>query len=220
MIDHAGQLEREMLGTSLVVLRREAHTPSGARERLIDAVIDLSVTVGLASVSVGDVSEASGVGRRTFYRYFGDVIQLYATAYDAIDGELRAAVWRDWTAADGDPAVVVDAVVRFACADPVRAAALFVQGPVAGDAVAEQRLATLAWLGSLLAVGDPRASPSNPLRPALHHEIACGGLWESIRTRIASGSVVALRTAAPELRAAVAAISLSRPAGRAAAVAA
>ena len=43
-----------------------------AREQIVDAAYELFAERGFAQVTVTDIAERAGVGRTTFFRYFGD----------------------------------------------------------------------------------------------------------------------------------------------------
>ncbi len=179
---------------------RTGAAATSARDRLLRAVIDRSAAVGVRSLSVGDICDAAGIGRRTFYRYFGDVNELFVAAYEQIDDDLRWAVWERWRASDQRPSAVVEAIVAFVCADQRRADALLVQGPGAGDVVAQQHARTLAWFGTLLAADDPELTVADRLpQSAFRHEVACGGVWHVVRNRVVAEDFAGLGAAVPDL---------------------
>lgn len=182
--------------------RRSAPAPTRGgeptvRRRLLAAVVDQSSVVGFHQVKVSDLCGLCRISRRTFYDYFPDVEQLFVAAYGELDRELRRDVLRAWTAGDRDPAAALAALVAFAAADPVRADAYFVQALAAGLAVADRRRRTLEWLATLMA---PDAGDRAPWAV----EIACGGVWDVIRSRVAAGDVSGLRRDAAALVAAAA----------------
>lgn len=179
--------------------------PPSARQRLLRAVIDQSSVVGFHDVLVNDLCEICGISRRTFYNYFPDVPELFLVAYGQVDAELRHTLRTAWTASGHERGAVIAALVSFACADPVRADAFFVQALAAGRPVADRRQRTLEWCGALLTSpqGDGLGAVA-PRRPSLSLEVACGGAWDVVRTRVAAGDVVGLRRDAPALVAATA----------------
>lgn len=183
---------------------RPVGTP-GIQERLLQTVIDLSAVVGFHGIAVSDLCELCRISRRTFYNYFAGVPELFLEAYVQTDAELRRAVWDAWEGADHDPGAVIRALVAFACADPVRADALFVQSLAAGDQVAEQRLWTVEWCGSLLACSlDDEVPTGKPGRLSLPYELACGGAWAVIRAWVSAGEIDGLSRSVDHLTAAAA----------------
>lgn len=176
--------------------------PPGARQRLLRAVIDQSAVVGFHDVLVNDLCELCGISRRTFYNYFPDVTELFLVAYGQVDAELRQTLRRAWTSSGHDRGAVIGALVGFACADPVRADAFFVQAMAAGRPVVDRRRDTIAWCGALLTSG-PEGRDGGPPGASLSLEIACGGVWDVIRTRVAAGDLAALRRDAADLVAVV-----------------
>lgn len=179
--------------------------PPSARQRLLWAVIDQASVVGFHDVLVNDLCEICGISRRTFYNYFPDVPELFLVAYGQVDHELRHTLRAAWTASGHDRGAVIGALVAFACADPVRADAFFVQALAAGRPVADRRRSTLEWCGALLTSSqeDGRVV-ADERRPSLALEVACGGAWDVVRMRVAAGDVAGLRRDAPALVAAAA----------------
>ena len=57
------------------------------RARIEQAALDLFLRVGFEQVTIDDIAEAAGIGRRTFFRYF-------ATKADAVWGDFDAHVRR------------------------------------------------------------------------------------------------------------------------------
>lgn len=61
-----------MSGSVIVYAVRVGRWPTGSRERLQRAAMDLFVERGYERASVADIAGRAGVTERTFYRYFGD----------------------------------------------------------------------------------------------------------------------------------------------------
>ena len=78
-----------------------AKRPRGAqRERLLDAMIELSARVGYQQVSIAQVSSKAGVSSATFYEQFQDKEDCFAAAYWAtarrVVGELQIQALDRW----------------------------------------------------------------------------------------------------------------------------
>lgn len=72
----------------------------------------------------------------------------------------------------------------------------------AGRPVVDQRRRTIAWCGALLAAEREDGGAGAPGRRSLALEIACGGVWDVIRMRVATGDIAGLRRDAPAVVAA------------------
>ena len=101
-----------------------------ARERIVDAALDQLAEGGYASASVAAVARRSGVATGTLYRHFPSKQDLFAevfrrAAQREVDA-LRATTGRGESAANR-LAAWVEAFVRRALAEPVRAYALIAE---------------------------------------------------------------------------------------------
>jgi AcrR family transcriptional regulator len=101
-----------------------------ARERIVDAALDQLAEGGYASASVAAVARRSGVATGTVYRHFPSKQDLFAevfrrAAQREVDA-LRATTGRGESAA-ARLAAWVEAFVRRALAEPVRAYALIAE---------------------------------------------------------------------------------------------
>jgi AcrR family transcriptional regulator len=101
-----------------------------ARERIVDAALDQLAEGGYASASVAAVARRSGVATGTLYRHFPSKQDLFAevfrrAAQREVDA-LRATTGRGESAATR-LAAWVEAFVRRALAEPVRAYALIAE---------------------------------------------------------------------------------------------
>jgi AcrR family transcriptional regulator len=101
-----------------------------ARERIVDAALDQLAEGGYASASVAAVARRSGVATGTVYRHFPSKQDLFAevfrrAAQREVDA-LRATTGRGESAANR-LAAWVEAFVRRALAEPVRAYALIAE---------------------------------------------------------------------------------------------
>jgi AcrR family transcriptional regulator len=103
---------------------------AAARERIVDAALDQLAEGGYASASVAAVARRSGVATGTVYRHFPSKQDLFAevfrrAAQREVDA-LRATTGRGESAA-ARLAAWVEAFVRRALAEPVRAYALIAE---------------------------------------------------------------------------------------------
>jgi AcrR family transcriptional regulator len=114
---------------------------AAARERIVDAALDQLAEGGYASASVAAVARRAGVATGTVYRHFPSKGDLFAEVFRRASQRevdvLRAMTDRDEPVAQR-LAAWVEAFVRRALAEPVRAYALIAE-PV-DPAVEEERL--------------------------------------------------------------------------------
>ena len=93
-------------------LSRTGRRPVTSRAELEAVCLDLFVRHGFDAVSVDDIADAAGIGRRTFFRYF-------PSKNDAVWGDFDTALvgWRSWfdAAPESEPplATVRAGVLRF-----------------------------------------------------------------------------------------------------------
>ncbi|MCY1019920.1 TetR/AcrR family transcriptional regulator [Pyxidicoccus sp. MSG2] len=71
--------------------RREAHRRERTKE-LEDAALKLFVERGLDAVTIDDITQAAGVAKGTFYRYFDDKAALVDALLAPVRGELLAGM--------------------------------------------------------------------------------------------------------------------------------
>src|SRR5438105_5974088 len=85
-------------------VRRAELGPDGSREtarlgqhwRLIQAMIELSATLGAQDVTIAELCAGAGVSQQTFYEQFADkedvLVRAYRASAEGIFGQVRSAV--------------------------------------------------------------------------------------------------------------------------------
>ena len=68
------------------------------RERLLNGVVDAVAEHGYNATTIGAITEAAKISRRTFYEHFKDKEGCFLAAYEMIDTHVRGAML---TAAEG-----------------------------------------------------------------------------------------------------------------------
>src|SRR5579875_985115 len=81
----------------------------GARERLRRAAMELYLDRGFENVSVAEITERAGLGRRTFFRYFADKREVLFAGSEQLPVAIIAAV-RDADARAAPLEVALDAL--------------------------------------------------------------------------------------------------------------
>jgi AcrR family transcriptional regulator len=112
------------------------------RERLLDAIIELSAQAGYQSVSIAQVSAHAGVSSATFYECFADkedcMLGAYRAVAERVFGHMRPMVPAegDWSAT---ARVLVGGLLSALQSDPNAGRVLFVEGLTGGRRIREER---------------------------------------------------------------------------------
>ena len=85
-----------------------AHTGSGHRERLVDAMADLLAERGYSSVTVAEIVARARVSKRTFYEQFAEREDCFLATYVALAEQPLARI----TAAASDPEIADGALTE------------------------------------------------------------------------------------------------------------
>jgi AcrR family transcriptional regulator len=94
------EADRRGLPSGRQGLSREAAVED-QRRRVLQAMVECVAAKGYASTTVGDVTEAAGVSRTTFYELFSDKEDCFLQAYDAVFDVVLAYVAHAYASHDG-----------------------------------------------------------------------------------------------------------------------
>jgi AcrR family transcriptional regulator len=120
-------------------------------ERILAAMLKAASKLGYRALNVSDVLELAGISRPTFYLYFANKEDCFLAAFDSAAARLLGQI--KTAAAGGDEdwrsqlRAGLEAVLRFAAAEPDAARALIVESRGASP-LAQQRRETLLDLFS------------------------------------------------------------------------
>jgi AcrR family transcriptional regulator len=162
---------------------------SNQRERILDAVGDVTSLAGFAEMSVEDIIVTAGVSRRTFYDNFKDKEEAFLAAYDAIVEQLVARVQEAFAAADTFPARVRDclaAFLQFLANEPRFAEMCIVEVFAAGPPALQRRNAVMVGFAELIRAAAEELSDSRR-PPQLTAETIVGGIYEVVYSRVLQG---------------------------------
>jgi AcrR family transcriptional regulator len=171
------------------------------RERLLNAVGEVSGVSTYAAMTVEDIIAAAGVSRRTFYDHFRSKDDAFLASYDAYASRLRERVEARLETAEGFTARVaalVEAVLEYYASEPGAAHVCVVEVLAAGPSAIQKRTQTLAWLADLV----EEAASSLPKRGRPGRFVAetlLGGLYEAIHARAIAGRLDELPEIGPDL---------------------
>jgi AcrR family transcriptional regulator len=112
------------------------------RWRLIQAMIELSATVGAPEVTIAQLCAGAGVSQQTFYEQFADkedvLVGAYRAAAEGLFGQMRSAV------ADGKtsdvPRRALGALLDAVASDPDAGRVLFIEAMGGGQRMQEERV--------------------------------------------------------------------------------
>jgi AcrR family transcriptional regulator len=169
------------------------------RERILDAVAQLSAEKGYANMTLDDVAERAAVSLQAFYEHFADKEDAFLVAYEVGHGKGRALVERVHDAAPDWPHAVragITALLEFLASEPAFAHMALVDALIATPRTAERSNKGIVRYAELLAPGfDEAPEASKP--PAVTIEAIAGGIFELCLTYTVQGHVAELTELAP-----------------------
>jgi AcrR family transcriptional regulator len=171
------------------------------RERILDAVADVTSLAGYQGMSVEDVVGAAGVSRRTFYDNFKSKEDAFLTAYDEIGAKLVLAVKDAYERSDSFPVGVIEclrAFLEFVASVPHYADMCIVEVLAAGPEALSRRNGVMKAMAALLEQG--AATWPDAIRPPkLTAETIVGGIYEIVYSRVLQGKTGELPGLLPDL---------------------
>jgi AcrR family transcriptional regulator len=174
---------------------------SNQRERILDAVADVSSLAGYAAMSVEDIVVTAGVSRRTFYDHFKDKEEAFLAAYDAVVGQLVERVQEAFAASETFPARVtgcLGAFLGFCASEPRFADMCIVEVLGAGPQALARRNEVMQLFAAMVrAAADMLPEGNRP--PDLTSETIVGGIYEVVYSRVLQGRTAELPELVPDL---------------------
>jgi AcrR family transcriptional regulator len=150
------------------------------RERILDAVANLSAAKGYAAITVKDIAEGAAVSLDAFYEHFADKEDAFLVAYEVGHGKGLAIVQRAYDAAHdwrwGVRAGIV-ALFDFLASEPAFAHLALVDALIATSRSAERAAKGVTVYAQMLVPGLEQTSDAEQL-PAVTIEAIAGGIFE------------------------------------------
>jgi AcrR family transcriptional regulator len=171
------------------------------RQRILDAVADVTSLAGYQAMSVEDIVGAAGVSRRTFYDNFKSKEDAFLTAYDEIGAKLLRAVKAAYDASETFPGGVIAclrAFLEFVASVPHYADMCIVEVLAAGPQALARRNSVMKAMADLLLQG-AETMPDRIRPPALTAETIVGGIYEIVYSRVLQGKTAELPELLPDL---------------------
>jgi AcrR family transcriptional regulator len=169
------------------------------RERILDAVAQLSAEKGYANVTLDEIAERAAVSLQAFYEHFADKEDAFLVAYEVGHGKGRAIVERVHDAAPDWPHAVrtgITALLEFLASEPAFAQMALVDALIATPRTAERSNKGIVRYAELLAPGFEEA-PEASKPPAVTIEAIAGGIFELCLTYTVQGHAAELTELAP-----------------------
>jgi AcrR family transcriptional regulator len=150
------------------------------RERILDAVANLTSLHGYAELKVEDIAENAAVSLQAFYEHFADKEDAFLVAYEIGHAKLLASTERAYAAEEEWHLGVragLAALFAFLVAEPSFAHIALVDALVATDRTAERSNIGVDALASMLVPGLEEAPGRSSLAPVTIEAIA-GGIFD------------------------------------------
>lgn len=154
------------------------------RERLLAAVVRVTVEKGYEATTVADVLEAAGVGRESFYELFRDKRECMLAAHELLMDDLEAKVLAAYEGSGPWEERITDAlaaVLGWFAADPAVSRFLLVELAAAGPVSRERFRREFSRFVGLLDGGlDAATEPDLPRASGLAVSAALARLYEEV----------------------------------------
>jgi AcrR family transcriptional regulator len=150
------------------------------RERILDAVTNLTAAHGYAELKLDDIAEQAAVSLNAFYEHFADKEDAFLVAFEVGRGKALAAVERGCGDESDAPVGVgagIAALFGFLAAEPSFAHLALVDAPIATARTAERSRVGLDAFARVLVRGLEDA-PGRSQPSAVTIEAIAGGLFE------------------------------------------
>jgi AcrR family transcriptional regulator len=164
------------------------------RERLLAALVETAATKGYANTTIGDITAAASVSRRTFYEHFDDKGDCFRAAYDVLDEhlvELTTAAMRAETAWADRIVAILLTYIRYFAEHPKFARLYMIESVGVGEIMNERRELRAKRLIALLEAGRREASAGHELAEGLEEALA-GGVITLLFRRVRDGEAAQL----------------------------
>jgi AcrR family transcriptional regulator len=171
------------------------------RERILDAVADVTSLAGYSAMSVEDIIVTAGVSRRTFYDHFKDKEEAFLAAYDAVVAQLVQRVQVAFAANTTFPGRVRDclaAFLGFVASEPRFADMCIVEVLAAGPQAIERRNGVMRVFAEMVKAA-AEADDAGLQPPELAAETIVGGIYEVVYSRVIQGQTAGLLGLLPDL---------------------
>jgi AcrR family transcriptional regulator len=165
------------------------------RERLLAALASCVAEHGYNATTIGQITSAAAVSRRTFYEHFDGKEECFLAAYEALDGYIESLMKKAAEGREEWPdrvAAVVRAVTAFLASRPSFARLYLVEAAVVGEAANEPREESVRRFVELLEPGRRQRDVDSGIEEGL-----VGGIMTLLGRRVLNGEAGQLEDFAP-----------------------
>jgi AcrR family transcriptional regulator len=173
------------------------------RERLIVAMLNAAAELGYLGTNVQDVIDRAGVSRPTFYEHFANKEDCFLAAFDSSAARLRkkieaaagkgGSVWRDRVRFG------LEALLRFAAAEPDTARTMVVEARAASAAAVRRRVELMDEFAECLQTQAEELLPQQGSHTALTASGIVGGVESLLYSRLCKQEYDQLESLLPSL---------------------
>jgi AcrR family transcriptional regulator len=150
------------------------------RERILDAVANLTAAKGYAAVTIDEIAEEAAISLHAFYEHFVDKEDALLVAYELGHAKGLAIVQRAYSSQEKWPNAVraaIAALFRFLASEPAFAHIALVDAKTATSRTAERSDAGVSTFAQLLLPGMDNI-PEDARPPAVTIDAITGGIFE------------------------------------------
>ena len=173
------------------------------RERLLAGMLSAAADLGYRETNVQDVIDRAGVSRPTFYEHFSNKEDCFLAAFDTSAERLRkkvnaaarkgGEVWRDRIRYG------LEALLRFAAAEPATARTLVVEARAASAAAVRRRVELLDQFATCLDSQAQELLPDGDSHTAITATGIVGGVESLLYSRLCKREYDRLESLLPSL---------------------
>ncbi len=168
------------------------------RQRLLNGVVEAVAEHGYNATTIGKITEAAKISRRTFYEYFEGKEECFLAAYEMIDDHVRASML-----AAGDPAspwpeqvrARLEALLAVLSRDLAVARFYLTEPLTAGGEIAARYRDAMQLLAETIRPQDS----SSDLNVEVRDQVLMGGIATLIARRLKAGEADRLGELLPDL---------------------
>jgi len=168
------------------------------RERLLNGVVDAVAEHGYNGTTIGAITEAAKISRRTFYEHFKDKEGCFLAAYEMIDthvrGSMLTAAERSGSWPESVPAALA-ALLEVLSRDLAVARFYLIEPLAAGGEIAARYRDAMQALAETLRPDDSRVEA----KPEARDQILMGGVTTLISRNLKAGEADRLPALLPHL---------------------
>jgi len=168
------------------------------RERLLNGVVEAVAEHGYNATTIGKITDAAKISRRTFYEYFEGKEDCFLAAYEMIDAHVRESMLLAGAAEDTWPEQVrasLAALLDVLSRDLAIARFYLIEPLAAGGEIATRYRDAMQLLAETIR---PRSEPSD-MNVEVRDQVLMGGVATLITRRLNTGEAARLPDLLPDL---------------------